>query len=93
MTSVFGENTTVVGEAFKAGDEPSFSSKENAAKATASGRLPSAGKGKEKADDFFATSMDYTLEERPFFIRIGKDGVIAALEKLDQQLVQVGPCV
>jgi len=36
--------------------------------------------------------MDYTLEERPFFIRIGKDGVIAALEKLDQQLVQVSSC-
>ncbi|KAF9442914.1 hypothetical protein P691DRAFT_809751 [Macrolepiota fuliginosa MF-IS2] len=34
--------------------------------------------------------MDYTLEERPFFVRIGKDGVIAALEKLDEQLVQAG---
>ncbi|KAF8969857.1 hypothetical protein BDZ97DRAFT_2055545 [Flammula alnicola] len=36
------------------------------------------------------TTVDYTVEERPFFIPIGKDGVIAALEKLDQQLRESG---
>jgi hypothetical protein len=91
MTSVFGEaTTTVVADNFKAGDEPSFSSKEHAGKATSPGRMAQFGasKGKEKVDEFVATT-DYTLEERPFFIRIGKNGVTAALEKLDEQLVQV----
>jgi regulator of protease activity HflC (stomatin/prohibitin superfamily) len=30
------------------------------------------------------------FDERPFFVRIGKDGLIAALQKLDKQLVQSG---
>ena len=80
MTSMIGENT-IVGDAFEAGDEPHLNMKEHPHK-------PASVKGKGRADQFVAT-MDYTLEERPFFIRIGKDGVIAALEKLDQQLVQV----
>lgn len=84
MASIVGEATTIVGDAFEAGDEPHLSTKEHPHKPTSS----SAVKGKGRADQFVAT-MDYTLEERPFFIRIGKDGVIAALEKLDQQLVQV----
>ena len=28
-------------------------------------------------------------EERPFFVKIGKDGLIAALQKLDRQLRNV----
>ena len=36
----------------------------------------------------FITS-DYSLEDRPFFVPIGKDGVIAALQKLDRELLQV----
>ena len=35
------------------------------------------------------TTVDYNIEERPFFIPIGKAGVIAALEKLDRQLLDV----
>ena len=34
----------------------------------------------------FATAVDYMEEERPFFVKIGKDGLIAALQKLDRQL-------
>lgn len=45
-------------------------------------------KGKAEVDDLVAT-MNNTLEERPFFIRVGKDGIVAALEKLDEQLVAV----
>jgi len=37
----------------------------------------------------FVDNVDYALKERAFFVPIGKDGVIAALEKLDTQLVQV----
>jgi hypothetical protein len=37
----------------------------------------------------FLSQADESLEERPFFVHIGKDGLIAALQKLDAQLVQV----
>ena len=37
----------------------------------------------------FATTLDYLEEERPFFVKIGKDGLIAALQKLDTQLRNV----
>ena len=37
----------------------------------------------------FATAVDYMEEERPFFVKIGKDGLIAALQKLDGQLRNV----
>lgn len=84
MTSVFGEASTVVGDSFKPDDSSPFPVKEQ----TKGPQAVGTSKGKEKTDEFFAT-MDYTLEERPFFVRIGKDGVIAALEKLDQQLVDV----
>ncbi len=33
---------------------------------------------------------DYALQDRPFFVPIGKGGVLAALENLDRQLVEVG---
>jgi hypothetical protein len=78
MTSVLVEGTTVVGDSFKAGDSSDT---------TQSLKPPGAGKGRDYASEFTATK-DYTLEERPFFVRIGKNGVIAALEKLDQQLDQ-----
>jgi len=38
----------------------------------------------------FVDNVDYALKERAFFVPIGKDGVIVALEKLDLQLVQSG---
>lgn len=90
MPSAFGEASTVVGDSFKPRDDSPFPVKEKSGRATTSNLLDSAAtsKSKEKADDFVAT-MDYTLEERPFFVRIGKDGVIAALERLDRQLVDV----
>ena len=37
----------------------------------------------------FAAAVDYMEEERPFFVKIGKDGLIAALQKLDRQLRSV----
>lgn len=85
MTSVFGEATTIVEDSFRAGDGPLSNVKEHSYKLASSSIV----KNKGRADKFVAT-MDYTLEDRPFFIRIGKNGVIAALERLDQQLVQAG---
>jgi len=85
MTSLFGDNTTVVGAG-----EPHV---------TFNGNINdrSLGKGKEKdmlvesngkIDDFI--SVDYTFEERPFFVPIGKDGILGALQKLDRQLRNAG---
>ncbi|OCH86450.1 band 7 domain-containing protein [Obba rivulosa] len=38
----------------------------------------------------FLKPEDYTLADRPFFVNIGKDGLIAALQKLDVQLKNDG---
>lgn len=35
------------------------------------------------------TTSDYALKERPFFVPIGTGGVLAALQKLDRQVVNV----
>jgi hypothetical protein len=37
----------------------------------------------------FVAPMDTQLEERPFFVPIGKGGLIAALQRLDQQMQNV----
>lgn len=37
----------------------------------------------------FVKEADYLLGDRPFFVSIGKDGLIAALQKLDMQLRNV----
>ncbi|KAI0754187.1 band 7 domain-containing protein [Daedaleopsis nitida] len=47
-------------------------------------------KPKRKFSTNFAMGVDYMEEERPFFVKIGKDGLIAALQKLDQQLRAAG---
>ncbi|KAG2114650.1 uncharacterized protein F5147DRAFT_677566 [Suillus discolor] len=38
----------------------------------------------------FSKTADYALEERPFFVPIAKDGIIAALERIDRQLRDSG---
>lgn len=83
MTPALIEGSTVVDDLFTAGEGSDATPSKPALKPTTT------GKGRDYASEFVATK-DYTLEERPFFVRIGKDGVIAALEKLDQQLVQAG---
>ena len=40
----------------------------------------------------FTQTVDYLAEERPFFVKIGKDGLISALQKLDRQLKNVCIC-
>ncbi|PIL23180.1 hypothetical protein GSI_14489 [Ganoderma sinense ZZ0214-1] len=46
----------------------------------------SGGVDRELAVGNFATAVDYMEEDRPFFVKIGKAGLIAALQKLDGQL-------
>jgi hypothetical protein len=41
----------------------------------------------------FSKTADYALEERPFFVPVGKDGIIAALEKIDRQLRNVSTVI
>lgn len=36
------------------------------------------------------SKSDHAIEDRPFFVAIGKDGMTVALQKLDGQLQQVG---
>lgn len=36
------------------------------------------------------SKADFPIEDRPFFVPVGKDGITAALQKLDKQLQQVG---
>lgn len=87
MTSNFGDANTVVGDTayLKRVDETSLT--KGSDYSTKPSRHPAHGKGRSNPNDF--TTLDYALEERPFFIPIDKGGVIAALNKLDKQLLQV----
>lgn len=82
MASNFGDNSTVIGDAaYK-----QFNGKESPPPPKA--QTSTQGfTGKTRMSEF--TTVDYTVEEKPFFIPIGKGGVIAALEKLDRQLQEV----
>ena len=80
MTSNYGDASTVVGDA-------PYKRPESLGKDSDYPIKPQASRGQAKAAPRLEfTTTDYTLEERPFFVPIGKDGVIAALEKLDGQL-------
>jgi len=84
------ENTTVVGGGLSVANradlkDRSHSHEEFFHKSNySSGRL----KGKDVVNNFVRPT-DYLAEERPFFVVIGKAGVIAALEKLDRELRDV----
>ena len=83
MASNFGDNSTVVGD-YKRQDETL--TKDPFPHKPSTSRTGVTGKGLTH-NDF--TTTDYTLEERPFFVPIKKDGVIGALTKLNKQLVEV----
>lgn len=80
MASNYGDANTVVGDTsyLKRADDTDHSTKDK--------RLAH-GKSRSNHNDFI--TLDYTIDERPFFIPIGPDGVIEALNKLDKQLLQV----
>lgn len=82
MTSTFGDATTVFGP----GDTDFVHLKHSHHTAQEKGKLPLTIAA--QINDFIST--DYIPEERPFFIPIGKDGIVAALQKLDRQLINSG---
>ncbi|GLB35293.1 putative prohibitin homologues [Lyophyllum shimeji] len=91
MSTVFGDNSTVVGDDHLGqGLKPSASSNSKDLGARLNHSSSDGKIAQPKARKDFVATVDYTIEERPFFVPIGKDGVIAALEKLDRQLVQSG---
>ncbi|KAF7359523.1 Band 7 domain-containing protein [Mycena sanguinolenta] len=78
MTTIVGDGATLRKE-----QELSFDTNGKNPSAPAP-HIPSVGK------PFSFTTDDYLKEQRPFYVPIGKGGLIAALEKLDQQLLQYG---
>lgn len=84
--SNFGDNSTVVGD-------PSYKLQDDTLTKEPSPHKPSTSRtgvtSKGRKHNEFTSSTDYTLEERPFFVPITKDGVIVALNKLNKQLVEV----
>lgn len=85
MTSNFGDTTTV-------GDSPLVKHSGEYPSTDDSNTLPKATSSKaaqRPRNDF--TTTDYGLQERPFFVPIANGGVLAALQKLDRQLLNVSP--
>ena len=82
-----GDNTTVVAGPSESGgkrraylsDEHSVSDTTKHEKHTTEKQIP----------NDFVRAADYALEDRQFFVVIGHDGLIGALQKLDKQLLQV----
>jgi hypothetical protein len=53
------------------------------------GKLPGAKAREGKRSAAFVIAAEYMDESRPYFIKIGKDGVIPALQKLDAEMRNV----
>ena len=87
MTSNYDDNRTVIGEhsgaALGKAAPPSPDLQKVIPRET---RL--LGKRPEKESDFI-TPLHTPEEDRPFFVRIGRGGLITALEELDRQLNEV----
>ncbi len=89
MSMSVADTTTIVGDrdTFRKEQELSLHPKDTSHASTfGKRRAPS---HPDSTEDRFATTLDYMSEDRPFFVKIGKEGLIAALDKLDRQLVQV----
>ncbi|KAG6833182.1 hypothetical protein H0H87_010244 [Tephrocybe sp. NHM501043] len=90
MSTAYGDNSTAIGDDHTNGLKPSSG---NTNPKDVGPRRAGDGYGKSshpKTPNEFVADTDYGLEERPFFVPISKDGLIAALEKLDKQLIQSG---
>ena len=88
MASNFGDANTVVGDTsyLKRVDETSLN--RDFDHSTKYKQQHAANSKSRSAQNDFIT-LDYAIEERPFFVPIGSEGVIGALNKLDHQLQQV----
>ena len=86
--SVAGNTTVVNGSGSERGsytDEPSTSSGKKIAFAETTGI---SAQRRTHPDPFMKTT-DYLEEDKPFFVKVGKDGVLPALQKLNDLLVAV----
>lgn len=86
MTSNFGDANTVVGDTSYLKRVDENRDFDHATKYKQ--RHGNNTKSRSVHNNDFIT-LDYSLEERPFFVPIASDGVIGALTKLDNQLLQV----
>jgi regulator of protease activity HflC (stomatin/prohibitin superfamily) len=88
MASNFGDANTVVGDTsyLKRVDETSLN--RDLDHSTKYKQRATNSKSRSVQNDFI--TLDYAIEERPFLIPIGSEGVIGALSKLDNQLKQAG---
>ncbi|EMD35680.1 hypothetical protein CERSUDRAFT_85643 [Gelatoporia subvermispora B] len=88
-SSSVGDNTTVVGGGSVAPKDLSLDQHDDYLRKPSANGKPSHGL-QPVAEGTFLRTEDYTLGNRPFFVNIGKDGLIAALQKLDTQLKNAG---
>ena len=86
-TSV-GDNTTVVGGPMSHMGDPTYLSDTYPRKPSASGKGVHLAHHDMPPRTFLETN-EYMDTERPFFVTVGKDGLISALQKLDVQLRNV----
>ncbi|EMD35681.1 hypothetical protein CERSUDRAFT_116415 [Gelatoporia subvermispora B] len=87
-TSQVGDNMTVVGGGSIAPKDLALDHDDHLWKSSAN-RKSSRGLN-TVAEGTFLQAQDYTLGDRPFFVNIGKDGLIVALQKLNTQLKNAG---
>jgi|ERR1700722_704464 len=86
-TLSLGDNSTVVGGPASVAhgkDRQQDSDMYTKPTMTPNGYVP-----KRREVGTFVKAMDYTAEERPFFVNIDKKGLVAALQQLDDQLQKV----
>ena len=89
MTSNW-DATTVDGSASVAGPKDTFSTPEDPKLQHFNGKRPEGGdKALRVPTVNFGKEIDYSLTDRPLFVVVGKDGMLAALQKLDRQLRNV----
>lgn len=86
MSLSVGDNTTVIGDngTLRKDRDDFVNMKEFHPVASASSTQSKPNFGSD-----FVTAVDHAAEGRPFYIPIDKNGLIAALEKLDRQLIEV----
>ncbi|KAJ7684924.1 hypothetical protein DFH06DRAFT_1156894 [Mycena polygramma] len=78
-----------VGNSTVVGDTPAALGKEQFNTFNKESKAPPAPQTRQNGNLFSFNTDDY-LKERPFYVPIGHGGLIAALETLDQQLVEFG---
>lgn len=79
------DNTTVVG----AGPSSAVNRKDLSHHQDDFSKSQSSSQPDKRAANDFVRTVDYTMEGRQFFVPVGHDGLIGALQKLDRELKDV----